>query len=278
MSNRLFTFGCSYTSWNWPTWADFYANEFRYYENWGMPGIGNRGIADRVVECDLKNNFNAMDTVVVQWSSYLRHDYRRFEKGLLESWQTKGSIFNYKNENIFNKEWQEKFFDEKAYFLNTLNAILLTEGYLKSKGCKFYFTSIGKLETLGTDIPHQAGHGENLRNTPELSNAWEEYDLQDYKYIFDKEHWLEPIGLYAWNRPDQQWWFEGDNGEKWIELHPSPEQHLNYCVDNLSHKLNDKSENALNTVNSVKKENYKDTIKNITNLKIEGWDREVRGL
>ena len=84
--------------------------------------------------------------------SYLRHDYRRFEKGLLESWQTKGSIFNYKNENIFNKEWQEKF-DEKAYFPNTLNAILLTEGYLKSKGCKFYFTSIGKLETLGTDIP-----------------------------------------------------------------------------------------------------------------------------
>ena len=63
-------------------------------------------------------------------------------------------------------------------------------------------------------------------------NAWEEYDLQDYKYIFDKEHWLEPTGLYAWNRPDQQWWFEGDNGEKWIELHPSPEQHLNYCVDN----------------------------------------------
>ena len=32
--------------------------------------------------------------------------------------------------------------------------------------------------------------------------------------------------------PTQQWWFEGDNGEKWIELHSVPEQHLNYCVDN----------------------------------------------
>ena len=35
------------------------------------PGIGNLGIADLVVECDLKNNFNAMDTVVVQWSKLL---------------------------------------------------------------------------------------------------------------------------------------------------------------------------------------------------------------
>mgnify|MGYP003325411943 CR=1 FL=1 len=42
------------------------------------------------------------------------------------------------------------------------------------KSTKFYgyFTSISDIKTLGTDIPHQKGHGENLRNTPELADAF----------------------------------------------------------------------------------------------------------
>ena len=42
---RLFTFGCSYTSWNWPTWADLLGLEVEHFENWGHAGIGNRAIA-----------------------------------------------------------------------------------------------------------------------------------------------------------------------------------------------------------------------------------------
>ena len=49
---RLFTFGCSFTAYGpIPTWADFLGLEFEQYENWGMSGIGNRGIAERVAEC-----------------------------------------------------------------------------------------------------------------------------------------------------------------------------------------------------------------------------------
>jgi len=273
--SRLFAFGCSYTSWNWPTWADFYAHNFNYYENWGHAGLGNRAIAERVAECNLKNNFTKDDTVIVQWSSYLRHDYMRFDKE--ETWQTKGSLFSYQNTETFNKDWHDKFFDEKAYFLSTLNSILLTAGLLKSTGCNFLFTSINKLETLGTDIPHQAGHGENLRNTPELANAWDEYELQDYKYIFDEDYWLEPIGLYAWYRKDYSWWFTNKNNEKWIELHPSPIQHLNWVMDNLSHNLNQQQQYMIDSINNVKTDDYKETIKNITNLQLEGWDRNYRG-
>lgn len=32
---RLFTFGCSFTKFFWPTWADILGQEFDYYENWG---------------------------------------------------------------------------------------------------------------------------------------------------------------------------------------------------------------------------------------------------
>lgn len=54
--DRLYTFGCSYTSWNWPTWADIMSLEANYYENWGHAGLGNRAIAERVAECNIKIN------------------------------------------------------------------------------------------------------------------------------------------------------------------------------------------------------------------------------
>ena len=46
--NRLFVFGCSFTMYAWPTYADFLGYEFDHYENWGFPGLGNRAIAERV--------------------------------------------------------------------------------------------------------------------------------------------------------------------------------------------------------------------------------------
>ena len=40
-TGRLYTFGCSMTSYFYPTWADILGQEFSYYENWGEPGAGN---------------------------------------------------------------------------------------------------------------------------------------------------------------------------------------------------------------------------------------------
>ena len=272
---RLFVFGCSYTSWNWPTYADIYAQEFDHYENWGHAGLGNRAIAERVAECHATNEFDKDDTVIVQWSSHLRYDYLNFKHK--EPWQTKGSIFSYQNKEVFDDKWIETFYDEKALFLHTMNNIILTKGLLKDTNCKFYFTSISNLETLGTDIPHQKGHGENLRNTPELADAFKELDLEQYRYVLEGPEWLESLGLHAWNRPDSSWWFE-ENGEKWLELHPSPIQHLSFCQSYLSHNLSEQTQNMIDTVIDCKTNDYKETIKNITSLQLANWDRSYRGI
>lgn len=270
--SRLFTFGCSYTSWNWPTWADLLGLDFEEHQNWGHAGLGNRAIAERVSECNIKNKFTSTDKVIVQWSSHLRYDWLNFNHD--EPWQTKGSIFSYQNEKVFDKKWIETFYDEKALFLHTLHNIELTKGLLESTGCEFHFTSISDINTLGTDIPHQKGHGENLRNTPQLANAFEEYSLQDYKHILKGDHWLEPLGIHAWNRPDLSWWFEEDNGDKWLELHPSPEQHLSW-VHQYNQNLTVEQENLIDTTNNAKTNDYKETIANIT--KTVNWNREYRG-
>jgi len=73
---RLFAFGCSYTNYvSSPSWADFLNFDFDHVENWALPGLGCRAIAERVAECHAKNTFTKDDVIIVQWTTHLRHDY-----------------------------------------------------------------------------------------------------------------------------------------------------------------------------------------------------------
>ena len=112
---RLFTFGCSFTEYGWPTWADLLGVGFDLHENWGLRGIGNRAIAERIAECFTKNKFTKDDTVIVQWSSHLRHDWyhiHNFPDGRHPGWKTSGSIFSPNNSKIYTNSWIELFFYE----------------------------------------------------------------------------------------------------------------------------------------------------------------------
>lgn len=101
--NRIFTFGCSWTLYIWPTWADIirYTDQSPHVYNWGMPGIGNVGIFYRMIECDLKHKFTENDLIIVQWSSWTRED--RFTN----EWEVYGNIFNnhYYDDKFIKKYW-----------------------------------------------------------------------------------------------------------------------------------------------------------------------------
>jgi len=67
---RLFTFGCSFTSYIWPTWADFVALNFDTHQNWANAGAGNYFISSRLYECNSVNKLTKDDTVLVMFSQY----------------------------------------------------------------------------------------------------------------------------------------------------------------------------------------------------------------
>jgi hypothetical protein len=75
---RLFTFGCSMTSYDYPTWADILGRSWSYFENWGKQGSGNHFIFNSIIECNRRNNLNSKDTVIIMWSSIARHDVYQF--------------------------------------------------------------------------------------------------------------------------------------------------------------------------------------------------------
>lgn len=252
---RLFVFGCSYTAYSWPTWADLLSIDYDVYENWGFAGLGNRGISERVAECHAKHNFTKDDTIIVQWSTHIRNDFFHQEGLLTErvpGWKTAGSVFNYLNSEIYDKKWLETFFDEEAYFMHTLNHILMTQMFLENTGATWYMTSIGDVRNLGTDINVNPLYGENSlfsRIMDRFSHKKEKYfgfkvtpALKVYnKPIWEdrQDRWLEPIGSWLIdNSPSSPFYsFFAEDKTVFTDFHPKPSKHKEWLTNFLIPKL-----------------------------------------
>jgi len=82
--NRLFTIGCSFTAYHYPTWADIAGTAFDYFENWGKPNSGNNYILNSLIELDLRHKLTSEDTVYIMWSGIARQDYYVINEWLSE--------------------------------------------------------------------------------------------------------------------------------------------------------------------------------------------------
>lgn len=241
---RLFTIGCSYTKYAWPTWADMLFYDFDYSENWGMMGLGCRAIAERVAECHARNNFTPEDTVIVQWTTHLRHDFYLLESPLkrLPGWQTFGSMFSPLNKLLYDRKWLDNFFYEPAYVMHCLNFMLMTQGLLKSTGCNWYMTSIGDWSKLSSDIPQLKKYGEVLVKIEDTIWDNEQGQLDFYKKsIWDpnQEHWIDPIESSLIPFKDNRYdFFDIKEKKIWDDPHPTIKQHAYYFKEILRPKLN----------------------------------------
>ena len=73
---RIFAFGCSFTKYSWPTWADIIAKDlpgYKYY-NYAGVGLGNYAIQCLMLEADVRHKFNDTDIILVCWSTWQRED------------------------------------------------------------------------------------------------------------------------------------------------------------------------------------------------------------
>ena len=250
---RLFVFGCSYTAYSWPGWADLLSSHFDYFENWGLAGIGNRGICERIAECNTKYKFGPNDTIIVQWSTHLRNDFFHQAgelKERLPGWKTAGSIFNYLNSPIYGEKWYKTFFDEEAYFMHTLNSIAMTQALLEYSGANWFMTGIGDVRELGTDLNYKIEYGESSIFTmlkdkilgPEksfgykVSPALEVYNKSIWEDHKDK--WLTPIYPYLTKKyKDLFFIFPDSTGKKFCDEHFKTGQQATWLIEVLLPKL-----------------------------------------
>lgn len=138
MTPRFFAFGCSFTAYAWPSWADLVGTHFpEEYYNYGRSGAGNSYIFNRFIQAHQVHKFTKDDLVIVQWSTITRED--RYLKG---SWVTKGSV-----QNFYTDEFIRKYFDETGYLIRDIALFAAVNTILDQIGCEYYFTSLESFNT-----------------------------------------------------------------------------------------------------------------------------------
>ena len=274
---RLFVLGCSFSNYAWPTWADILGQEFDIFENWAFPGLGNRAIAERVAEIHANNHLTKDDTVIIQWTSHLRHDWHATDHRHQENagWKTSGSLFNYINAEIFDEKWIKTFWSENSYMMHTYNNILLTQNFLNGVGCNWRMTSMGYINKMNSDYP-TTSHGEK---TNEIDAMVDIPTLSIYKKIFDdKSKWIKPIGTFAWNHKTKPYKFKSmqDKAVFSIDRHPTTYQHSEwlktYLLPSLgiSQKQTKKAKHWIDTINRIYDNSQRDF-----DLFCENIDKEI---
>lgn len=226
---RFFAFGCSFTDYHWPTWADIIGREIPYYENWGRISAGNQFIFNSVVECDAKYHFNKDDLVIIMWTSIERED--RYHKN---DWLLASHI---ERSKVYGKEWIKKFGDDiRGFLIRDLAAIRACQQILKSRECdwaNFSMSPISKMDgdkitakniselnelhnryvQLHSDLCQGKDITEPYAHSPDVLNLYKDVfvDIEDsvLNLIF-KGEWGEPP------RPNKN------------NKHPTPNEHLNY--------------------------------------------------
>lgn len=286
---RLFALGCSFTNYAWPSWADILGLDFDTYENWAYPGLGNRAIAERVANLHALETLTPDDTVIIQWTSHLRHDWHTTDqrhntfKGV--GWKTSGSIFNFINEELYDEKWIKTFFDEHSYMMHTLNNILLTQQFLEGVGVNYYMTSMGYINKMNSDYPQEekdSWHGESSKEI----NIWEDIpNFVHYKNKIFNDRWLEPVGSFAWTHREPPYKFITKAGAKTVDRHPTINQHNDFVENVIRPKLQ-LSQNAdnraklwIDTVNKCYETTHGDFnyFVDSINTQLNGWGNYYRG-
>jgi len=128
---RFFAFGCSFTSYMWPTWADFVALELgpevQYY-NFARSGAGNQYISNMIAQADAKFNFDKNDLVMVCWTNVCREDRMFVNDQNTPEWAVPGNLTT---QHVYDKEWLDRFASCRDwFFIRDFASIHLTTGLL----------------------------------------------------------------------------------------------------------------------------------------------------
>lgn len=141
--SRLFTFGCSFTQYVWPTWADILGREFDQFENWGSSAAGNQFIFNSLIECNLRNKLQKTDTVIIMWSNVTRLD-RYYEY----HWHLSGNLMHSVRGNSDEHVRFQDINDFRGFLIRDLAVIEAAIRLLDSIGCKYQFHSMVPITTV----------------------------------------------------------------------------------------------------------------------------------
>jgi hypothetical protein len=211
-NKRFFAYGCSFTRYNWPTWADIIGRQFSEYYNYGRPGAGNHYIFNCLMETDQYHTINKNDLVIIQWSCSSRED--RYYKN---SWQTPGGVANF----FKDKKEFEKYFDFRGFIIRDLAMIKSAKKFLEYTGCEYYFISM--VPILTNDMYSSLKESINSNENNDLATVYRdilEIIKIDFQSVLGNYGDIRPLNLH---------------GIEIVDNHPVPSEHYKYLQRALPH-------------------------------------------
>jgi len=209
--NRAFFFGCSFTHYYWPTWADILSKEIKKTYVYAKVGAGNFFIYQALIEAIVKHDIQEDDLVIVMLSNVTRED-RYTEK---EGWITPGNLFF---QDVYDKKFLEKFFCQKGYLLRDLNLIEGMIRSLKTTSADFYFTSIVPVDSLSSDSV-------KMKDVQTILDSYRRTISQIKPSVLDvvfNGNWnnrtARPVYNTHWSK------------DLYTDNHPTPQEHLEYIL------------------------------------------------
>ena len=206
---RFFAFGCSFTQYYWPTWADIVSKEFKESYNYGCNGAGNFFIYQSLIEAILRHKINKDDLVMVMFSNVTRED--RFTKK--RGWITPGNLYF---QNEYDEKFTKNYMCDHGYLMRDLNLATGCILALDSIGCDYKFMSM---------VPFNSKKSDGIK----MSEI--DYLLKFYKTTLDtvEPSVLDTIFKGDWNsRQPRPVYNVSWQKEKYVDNHPTPSEYLEY--------------------------------------------------
>jgi hypothetical protein len=200
---RFFAFGCSMTSYFWPTWADIIAQEIPEYYNYGASGGGNLFISNQVAEANLKHKFTDTDLVIIMWSTATRED-----RYVNRNWLLPGNIFT---QGFYDEAFITKFVDPRGQLIRDMALITMCSHMLEHIGVDHHMLAMAPFDYT-------------QKSTTNVINDCSDV-LEHYKPTVDKIK--KDLFTIACNKRWPSWVIKGPGGGI-ADYHPGPAMHLDY--------------------------------------------------
>jgi len=205
---RFFAFGCSFTDYAYPTWADIVSVEMPHaeYYNLGRSGSGNLLISNRIAQANCKFKFCETDLIIVMWSTAYRED-RYFE----DNWHSAGNV--YTQTHAYDKNFVKNYCDPEGFMIRDMAILELTNGYLKGLPCDSYQFSIARLTS---ESDEKMADMKAVRFMDKLNSI----------YPNTLSNLISPSVIETLTVRWRTW--IGTNEDTFVESHPEPDQYYNF--------------------------------------------------
>lgn len=207
--SRFFAFGCSFTNYNWLTWANILAKEMPQHHIYAQPGAGNFFIFQSLMEAVIQHDINQNDLVMIMFSNITRED--RFVKH--KGWITPGNLYH---QNEYDEQFLKKYLCHHGYLMRDLNLLAGCKLALEKIGCDYELMSMVPFDSESSD-------GKKIDGVEYILHFYADI-LADLKpsvldVVFNNDWESRPIRP-CYNVPWQK--------EKYRDNHPTPLEHLLY--------------------------------------------------